>query len=388
MTLPSQTYTIARQLLLACLPQEPDHEHLTDLLSKNPDWDELYRQGVRHQVLPLLYQTLKTCPDPIVPASALNRLRSWFAAHALRSMQMQKELQRLIDLLNGENISVIPYKGPTLAEEAYGDIALRSFNDLDLLVPPEQAWDAVQVLLACGFSLEFDLPKNRWEGLQKIYNHLYLYRPEHEWGVEIHWALFNPSYLLPFDLSAHWSELKGGKEGRLDAEETLVMLCAHGTKHLWGQLKWLVDIDRLIRNGPAIDWDKALLLAGRSGSTRALLLGLHLASVLCRTPLSEEMVEKIDADSPVGSLTEDVIANLFPKNPERRRFIHEYTFFLKSREHFVERWKQILLWLFWPRPDDWQVFPLGDRYFWLYYVARPVRMIWKWVIRRSSERAR
>ena len=204
--------------------------------------------GVSHGVLPLIYQTLKNYPESLVPASVSKRLQSEFAAHALRSMQMQKGLRRVVDLLTAEKIAVIPCKGPILAEEVYGDIALRSFADLDLLVPPEQALSAVRILLEHGYWTDFDLPQARWASLQKVENHLPLYHPVNNWCVEIHWALFHPMYVQPFDLSASWAELEGGKEGRLDLEETLLMLCSHGTKHFWSQLKWLVDIDRLIRS--------------------------------------------------------------------------------------------------------------------------------------------
>ena len=97
-------------------------------------------------------------------------------------------------------------------------------------------------------------------------------------------------YLLPFDLSAHWSALEGGGEGRLEREETLVMLCAHGTKHLWHQLKWLADVDRVLRNGPPLNWQRVLFVARHAAATRGLLLGLQLARRVFGTPLDEEMV--------------------------------------------------------------------------------------------------
>ena len=372
---------LARQLLLACLPLAPDRERLAALLHKQPDWQELHAQGVRHGLLPLLYQELKQYPEPLVPAAVLNGLRSWFAAHALRSLQMEQELKRLVTLLRAAKIAVIPYKGPTLAAQAYGDTALRCSNDLDLLVPPDQAWGALQLLLAEGYRLDFAIPQQRWPALRKITNHLFMQHATADWGVEIHWALFNPMHLLPFDLAAHWAALAGGGEGRLAAEETLVMLCAHGTKHLWDQLKWLADLDRLLRNGPPLSWSKVLVLAKQSGTTRGLLLGLHLAQQLCDTPLPGEIQEKIAADSLVAPLAGDVLANLFPPDPERRRFVHEYTFHLKSREYLGDRLRQVLRWLFWPRQADWQLFPLGDQAFWLYYLERPVRMVWKWILR-------
>jgi len=248
---------LEQKLLLACLPVAPDHRQLSNLIKQNPDWDELFKLGEDHAVLPLIYQTLKSCPDLLVTASVLKRFQSQFAAHALQ----------------------------------------------------------------------------------------------------------------------------GGKEGRLECEETLVMLCAHGTKHYWEQLKWLVDIDRLVRRGPSINWQRAFALARNSGSLRTMLLGLSLVRSLLATPLCDEVAAKIAADDVVQSLAEDVMVNLFPLDPERKQYLHEYSFYLKSRDNLVDRLRQILRWLFWPRRADWQVFRLGDCCHGLFYVQRPVRMVCKWLLK-------
>ncbi len=384
----TQNHSLEQQLLLACLPISPDLERLTLLLEKSPDWDELHSQGQRHAVLQLIYHTLKNSPDSLVPASDLNRLQREFAAHALRSMQMQKELRRLLDLLTGAKIAVIPYKGPILGEDVYGDIALRSFVDLDLLVPPEHAQAAVQLLLEQGFWTDFELPQERWASLQKVDNQLPLYHPEQDWCVEIHWDLFHPKYVQPFDLTHHWTDLQEGKEGRLDLEETLVMLCAHGTKHFWAQLKWLVDIDRLVSCEQQMDWERALFLARHSSSTRSLLIGLNLSRFLLGTPLLDEIIERVEVDDVVLSLSENVVANLFPDDPERKQHKRKYAFYLQSRDSFGDRLKQILRWLFWPHRADWEVFRLGDRCHWFYYVQRPVRMDVKHVLRPIFIRTR
>jgi hypothetical protein len=371
----------AHRFLLEALRQPLVIDRLVELADQRPDWQELFDQALRHDLLPLLHLACKQLPEAAIPTEQRVILRDVVAGATLRGLQMQKELRRIVELLTAGQIPVIPYKGPILAEEVYGDIGLRCFNDLDLLVPPECARDAVQILIDQGFNHGLELPEERWSGLQKTLNHLHLLHPEYDWGVEIHWELFHPMYVLPFDLSDHWAGLKPGQEGRLESEETLVMLCAHGTKHLWEQLKWLVDIDRLLRSDHRLYWERTLFLARRSGSVRALLLGLDLSQTLCGTPLSDEMLEEIDGDPIVQSLTRDVIDHLFPENPEQKDFVREYSFYLKCRENAVDRWRQVLRWLFWPRQSDWEIFPLGDRWYRLYHVERPVRMVWKWVFK-------
>jgi len=45
-----------------------------------------------------------------------------------------------------KQLPAIPYKGPVLAESAYGDVALRNFGDLDFLISPVDFGQAKQAL--------------------------------------------------------------------------------------------------------------------------------------------------------------------------------------------------------------------------------------------------
>ncbi|MEK7856765.1 MAG: nucleotidyltransferase family protein, partial [Acidobacteriota bacterium] len=46
---------------------------------------------------------------------------------------------------------ILPFKGPLLALQAYGDISMRRFGDLDVLVKPKHFKAAVDLLSANGF---------------------------------------------------------------------------------------------------------------------------------------------------------------------------------------------------------------------------------------------
>jgi hypothetical protein len=381
MPLSSQNLTLEQKILLACLHQAANPDPLTDLLNQGPDWDTLILLCEKQGVLPLLYQAINTTPGDLIPSAALEGLRSRFAAHALHSLQLQKEQRRLIGLLSAASIPVIPFKGPVLAEEVYGDCTLRSFVDLDLLLPVEWAWEGVQILIDQGYDAGFAVPRKRWAGLLKTENHLTLHHCRQERIVEVHWRLFHPMYGLPFPLPQHWAELQDGREGRLTWAETLVVLCAHGTKHGWSQLKWLADIDRLVRNGTAVRWDQALALARRAKSQRALLLGLNLSRQLCATPLGTEVIAKIEKDRVVMQLTENVMDGLFSVRKCPGQAFQGYAFYLKTRDNAGDKFSQVLRWLFYPRLADWQLFRLGDAWHALYFVERPMRMIWKWIIR-------
>jgi hypothetical protein len=56
-----------------------------------------------------------------------------------------------VHLLESYEIPAIAYKGPTLAVSAYGNLSLRQFGDLDILVQDRAYERARQLLIKQGF---------------------------------------------------------------------------------------------------------------------------------------------------------------------------------------------------------------------------------------------
>src|SRR6202035_517955 len=113
------------------------------------DWRRVTFAAGSHGVLPLVYRQLKSA-DGVAP-DALPPMRSEFYGNALNNLHLARELARLAGVLSRQSIEVIVFKGPVLALQAWGDVALRQFNDLDLLVHPAEAARAVEGLLAAGY---------------------------------------------------------------------------------------------------------------------------------------------------------------------------------------------------------------------------------------------
>ena len=67
-------------------------------------------------------------------------------------------------------------------------------------------------------------------------------------------------------------------EGRavrtLSLEDMVLVLCVHGTKHLWEELKWLADLIYLISNTPDLKWQEIYERAEKLGLRRILSLSL------------------------------------------------------------------------------------------------------------------
>jgi hypothetical protein len=69
-----------------------------------------------------------------LPANLEGDLERRFATNAQRSLRLTRELARIMACLENHSVDAIPYKGPALAQAIYGDVAMRQFSDLDILI--------------------------------------------------------------------------------------------------------------------------------------------------------------------------------------------------------------------------------------------------------------
>jgi hypothetical protein len=64
----------------------------------------------------------------------MGQLREWGVRHTEHNFLLTEELLALLSELEANGIPEIAYKGPGLAAMIYGDLAMRQFNQLDIIV--------------------------------------------------------------------------------------------------------------------------------------------------------------------------------------------------------------------------------------------------------------
>src|SRR5215469_14945768 len=118
-------------LVLACCAirtPKPAASVASSLADSSIDWQRVLRLAEHHGVGPLVCQSSPGMRD-VVPQPILDELRQRYEENARRNLVFVAELFRVLDCLEVHGIEAIPYKGPVLAEEMYGDFALREFSD-------------------------------------------------------------------------------------------------------------------------------------------------------------------------------------------------------------------------------------------------------------------
>lgn len=350
------------------------------LLQKPIDWNHVIKIAVHHKVIPLLYQSLdNTCPEA-VPHNIMTRLKQYFDSNAIRNLFLTNKLFRLLTLFEQNGIRAIPYKGPVLAASVYGNLTLRQFADLDILVHPQDKTEAGKLLVFQGYQpqSEFD-----WE---QSFRH-----EDSHVNVDLHWA-FTPECFpnRSVDFEDLWQRLESvslaGQEAiTLSPEDLLSVLSIQIAKDCWEnrmQMSKLCDLNQLLRVDWALDWSKILERASESGSEQLLLLGLGLTNELLGTELPERIMQKIQTDIVVKLYVQQACKQLFSNTDSHRRAFGIYlsrvlvpgssAVVVSSRSHLV---RHFICFVITPTMADKSFLPLPKFLNFIYYLIRPIRLV-------------
>ena len=370
------------ELLLLCARVNVDaraREHIARITRGALDWDDFARAAHRHGIEPLVYQNLRALCPAAIPREVNARLGAICFDIARQNLLLARELIAIRDLLAANDISALAYKGPVLALAAYGNLALRPITDLDLLIRPRDVARARAVLDAAGFRAteHFNPPEER--------AHL---NANCEWTlanervmVDVHWRVMPKFFYFPFDLDRAWArrasiEIAGTPVDSLALEDTLLVLCVHGSKHSWHRLEWLVSIAELTRRHPEIRWEVVVARARATGVERMVLLGVALAHELLDAPIPDALRSKIAADRALPKLIAQTCARLFD---ERADEIFEGTFVDELHAQMYARmiWRARYYWhaIFTPTVSDVRAIRLPRALEFLYYGLRPLRVL-------------
>lgn len=374
-------------LLLCCAQARLDGhaiDKINSLVQQEIDWKYVVNTAIIHRVTPLLFRSLTlACPDQ-VPGSYLDVLRGYYFQNTGSNLSRATQLLELLALFNDHQIIAIPFKGPVLAESAYGDLSLRQFSDLDILIHRDHAFDAYQLLLSQGYQPEVLLDAAQIKKFIQTEYGLALFRKERHMTVELHWEITGRYTTYSFDLDHFGGRfdtltISGTQIRQFPAEDMLVYLCIHGSKDGWVSLDSICCVNELIRSSRDLDWERVDHLVNEIHCQRMFGLGLFLAHRLLDTELPVPILKKIESDLMIKKLAKPIITSLFiwPDSSDNPINTNFSMFHLATRDQFADKLRHMLNLVFLPSRQDWRTFPLPARYSFLRYLLRPVRLAWE-----------
>lgn len=377
--------------LIACCQTERSEDDINFILSyldtEDLNLNALISLANQHGILPLVYKTIKNILENDSPHTSLNaillELKAYYIVIAQRNILMSAELIKIMKLLKENKIEALAFKGPALSQMAYGDITLRQFGDLDILIRKKDRSNMMALFIQEHYLPEIDLKAETQETFFDCVNVIGLHNTSTGVRVEIHWELLSRNYAIDWDEESLWNKKENIQINHkeipvLPLEQLLLYLCAHGAKHLFERLEWVCDIDRSIRANPDINWKHLLNEADKLGIKRMLYLGLALSQQFFRLELPETVQKEIVQDQEIPKLIAKVIDINFSKTSQEGKSYSSFGLLWSMRENLSDQLRFAWRGLFAPKFDDFLFIQLPKHLAFLYPLVRPFRLITKY----------
>jgi hypothetical protein len=334
-----------------CAADGDTARRLVDSRKDSIDWPVLIEVAREYRLEMLLYRAVTSHLTGFVSPAAIAVLHSRYADNQARSLKMTTELRHILDRLASEQIPAIAFKGPVFGAQLYGDVALRIYKDLDVLVRQDDVARVTRMMLDEGYRAGMDLS---WE---------ISFEREPGSSVDLHWSIAETMHQFPLTADELWARrstvvLGGAAVPALCAEDTLLTICFNGLTEDWQRFDRIADVAEFMRASAAVDWPKFLDMCRRHGCELLVLLGLHLAKELFLVkfpqPVEVRLRSHRKAIARAGYEIDDFMIFAITST-DRRRGFDSLRFLFRMRERQRERfpyYQAIAYGLFKPKDDD------------------------------------
>ena len=281
--------------------------------------------------------------------------RSYIAATA-HYARLAKSLTTLCAEFDRRGIDAVPFKGIGLSQRLFGDIAFRSCTDHDIMVKRKQARAALQVLLDLGFQLSSHSPSaEAADSLERFYS-IELRHPESRVLVDLQWDIANGYAPPPLREEALFHRtislsILGQPVPFFDDAVTLYLLCIHGAKNAWCELRALLDLAMMIKVLPESVWRETAEWLEAQGLPAMMTTGVVLAHQLLGVSLPEAAAARVDRRA--RRLAAQIQIHWQKKGSERPSAWQRFVWDLRFREGSREKTRYLFFRLR-PTRTDWR----------------------------------
>jgi Uncharacterised nucleotidyltransferase len=393
----AQPPALRHEFLLAaacCLwpPSERRNEAIRDAVIQTLDWDRFLRVVNRHRVAGLIHDGLAQAGVSAPPgiASQIHDMKSRIAR---QNLQYAAECWRIQQLFDEADVPLLFVKGVTLAQLAYGSLALKHSWDIDLLVMPNTVPKALRLLERAGYHAFPPLPPitderyMRWIRFAREY---VLFHETNAVHIEIHWKLADNNYFFPGISAISPTQMVTISQRvqlrTLNHDDLFTYLCVHGAGHGWSRLKWLADVAALMAHDSVSDAEHRLEYAKTVNADHSVAQSFLLCDRLFGTPSLVTISQKLRRSYRYRWLEHTALQAMTNGNAETELGNASFDLFPILLSHFLLgrgiRFLVNELWNKLNRPYDQHYLTLPN---WLGFLYSSVRVV-TWVNRRGRMR--
>jgi hypothetical protein len=229
--------------LLATAAPDLDGTQLADqVVAPGFSWDRALDLAASNRVV--CAATEAVLSKTVAPHLDVTLRARWLAlrdAARERAQRAARELRCAVEAMERHGVVPFLYKGLDFDALCYPPGVSRSFNDIDIIVRPDQAEAAAAALYAEGYDLPPRTPSLDY--FRRFHLHaIFLDRDRLRLPIELHWALDSPHSaapdVVPLILEKATRDPEFAGVLRPDAVDALALMAGHLDKHL-GLSAWL-----------------------------------------------------------------------------------------------------------------------------------------------------
>lgn len=269
---------------------EKSSKKLISLLkSQNIDWQRLEKLATFHSIRPVVYDAFRHIG---FENEYSTKIKSYTIGQSIINLGTTQELARLLDLLQNQNIRVLPYKGLLFINELYSNQNLRETHDVDLLVHPEDAKKALKILINDGYIFDAKIGRNL--SFDEITDTLLSTFGIIEVGldkmttvginvhIDFHWRLYEDFYQYTIDFTEFFTHQKQTTYSSRTVffpskkSQFLMLLNHHGGRENWCRLKHFCDLITFLKTNNSFSNEELLEISTEAEMKNIFEVGLSM----------------------------------------------------------------------------------------------------------------
>lgn len=260
------------------------------------------REATRHRVLPLFYRTLEELLGDALPASLSDEIERHRRGVQIHNTFLVQELGRIVRHFDDHEFPFLTFKGPVLAQVAYGDLATRRFDDLDLVVPQTRFKEAERLLQHLGYDETASRKQlSGWRAaLGRHLDGQWQFMRGSIFAVDLHTRIVTSGYSFPAGIHPFWDRsteiqvFDNVVVQGLSSEDRILILSYNGIKNQWRRLRYVTDIAHSLSRATDLNWPLLIERAQELKATRVLKLGLYMTHDVLGVRLPDDIQSWID----------------------------------------------------------------------------------------------
>jgi len=363
-------------LLLTHPQQEKQQNKIKRFLTENKiNWIELTKSIKWHRVTPQAYDSLKDHSKQ-VPQEVLSQLKEACTRCKTKALRQTAWLLKIAKKFREHQIRFIAMKGVTLSQLLYSSITMRESCDVDIIIDLADIERAEEILTdSLGFLRVMPVKTATKKQIQYLNtrrkDRIYYHKTD-KTILELHWRfnIIEQYFNIPFSVifkDSKCIDLNKKNVNVLSEEYLWLYQSVHGSTSSWYRLHWINDVAKmLVVMQP--NWNALLLASERYQCKKSLVEAVMLATELYELSVPEKIMRVFQNNQKLQSqlkwskkTVQAGCVNSIVSTFRRQLFFSPTKFFLS---YFMENLRIT--------PTDFQLFPLPDKLFFLYYWLRPV----------------